>query len=73
MFSTEEFKAKAKDFVFVHIDTDHQKDVAKKFGVSGIPDLRFLTNDGTEVHKVVGYKGMAVLGDFDIAKQKAGR
>lgn len=73
MFPTEEFKAKAKDFVFVHIDTDHQKDLAKRFGVGGIPDLRFLTNDGTEVHKVVGFKGMALLADFDIAKAKAGR
>jgi len=73
VFPTAEFKAKAKDFVFVHIDTDNQKDLAARFGVGGIPDLRFLTNDGTEVHKVVGFKGMALLGDFDIAKSKAGR
>ena len=73
MFPTEEFKAKAKDFVFVHIDTDKQPAVAARFGVGGIPDLRFLTNDGTEVHKVVGFIGMRLLGEFDVAKGKAGR
>lgn len=73
MFSTEEFKAKAKDFVFVHIDVDKQPAVKQRFGVGPIPDLRFLTNDGTEVHKVIGFKGMAVLADFDVAKGKAGR
>ncbi|MDQ2985851.1 MAG: thioredoxin family protein [Armatimonadota bacterium] len=73
MFSTEEFKAKAKDFVFVHIDTDKQKAVAQRFGIGGIPDLRFLTNDGTEVHKVVGFIGMALLAEFDVAKAKGGR
>jgi thiol-disulfide isomerase/thioredoxin len=73
VFPTAEFKAKAKDFVFVHIDVDNQKPVAQRFSVGPIPDLRFLKNDGTEVHKVVGFKGMALLGDFDIAKSKAGR
>ena len=73
MFPTEEFKAKAKDFVFVHIDTDKQPSVSARFGVGGIPDLRFLTSDGTEVHKVVGFIGMRLLGEFDVAKAKGGR
>jgi len=70
VFSTDEFKAQGKYFVFVHIDTDTNQALAEKFGIGGIPDLRWLKNDGTEVHKVVGYKGMAILGDFDIAREK---
>lgn len=73
VFPTAEFKAKAKDFVFIKIDIDHQKSVAARYGVSAIPDLRFLDADGNEVHRTIGYKGMALLGDFDVAKANAGR
>jgi thioredoxin-like negative regulator of GroEL len=69
VFPTDEFKAQSKSFVFVHIDVDSNKAVASRFGVGGIPDLRFLKNDGTEVHKVVGYKGMALMQDFEKAKE----
>ena len=73
MFPTEEFKAKAKDCVFVHIETEKQPAVAARFGVGGIPDLRYLTNDGKEVNKLGGFIGMRLLGEFDVAKGKAGR
>ncbi|MBV6503971.1 MAG: hypothetical protein AKCLJLPJ_02066 [Fimbriimonadales bacterium] len=69
MFPTPEFQAYSKYYVFVHIDTDSQPGLAQQFGVSGIPDLRFLKNDGTEVHKVVGYKGMALLQDMEYARK----
>jgi len=69
VFPTDEFKAQAKHYVFVHIDVDEQKSVAQQYGVGGIPDLRFLKNDGTEVGKVVGYKGMALIEDMDKAAQ----
>ena len=67
VFPIDEFKAQSKHFVFCHIDTDEQKSVASSFNVGGIPDLRFLKADGTEVHKVVGYEGMALLNDMDKA------
>lgn len=67
VFPTDEFIAQSKHFVFCHIDVDEQKSVAQAFGTGGIPDLRFLKADGTEVHKVVGYKGMALLDDMDKA------
>jgi thiol-disulfide isomerase/thioredoxin len=73
VFPTAEFQAKAKDFVFISIDIDEQKSVAQKYGISAIPDLRFLDADGNQIHKTVGYKGMALLGDFDVAKSNAGR
>lgn len=60
VYSTAEFKEMGKYFVFCQIDTDEQKGLASEFGVSGIPDIRFLEADGrTEVHKVVGYKPKA--------------
>jgi outer membrane lipoprotein-sorting protein len=68
VFPTAEFKAYGKYFVFVDIDTDDQASLARQYGVSGIPDLRFLKSDGTEVHKVVGFKGMALLQDLEKAK-----
>lgn len=68
VFPTAEFKAMARYFVFVDIDTDEQSGLARQYGVSGIPDLRFLRSDGTEVHKVVGYKGMALLQDMESAR-----
>ena len=73
VFPTPEFLAKGKDFVFISIDIDQQKSVAQKYGISAIPDLRFLDADGNQIHKTIGYKGMALLGDFDIAKANAGR
>ena len=73
VFPTPEFLAKAKDFVFISIDIDQQPAVAQRFGISAIPDLRFLDADGNQIHKTIGYKGMALLADFDTAKSNAGR
>jgi thiol-disulfide isomerase/thioredoxin len=67
IFPTPEFMEIAKKYVLVDIDTDEQEALARKYGVSGIPDLRFLKPDGTQVHKVVGYKGMALLDDMRAA------
>jgi len=44
-------------FVFLKIDTDAQPEVAKHFGVAGIPDFRILRADGTEVSRSLGLKG----------------
>jgi len=68
VFTTAEFKAYGKYFVFVDIDTDEQPALAQQFGASAIPDLHFLKSDGTEVHRVIGYKGMALLQDLEKAK-----
>lgn len=73
VYPTKEFRAQAKYYVFVEIDTDHNKADASKFGVGGIPDIRFLTKDGEEVHKVVGFKGMAILEDMNRARSMANR
>ncbi|MCH8274385.1 MAG: thioredoxin family protein [Armatimonadetes bacterium] len=74
MNPSEQFIDQAQYFVFVHIDTDHQPGVARRFGVGGIPDIRFLTKDGTEVHKFVGYKPVAgVIAEMNKARKMAGQ
>ncbi|HMS54336.1 MAG TPA: thioredoxin domain-containing protein [Fimbriimonadaceae bacterium] len=74
VFGTEEFKEMGKYFVFVDIDTDHNPGIAKQFNVSGIPDIRFLTADGKEIHKVVGYGGKAsFLAEMNKAKSAGGK
>ncbi len=42
--------------VLLKIDTDENPGIAKHFGVSGLPDLRFLDPDGIEVKKLRGFQ-----------------
>lgn len=42
--------------VLLKIDTDENPEIAKHFGVSGLPDIRFLDSDGTEVKKLRGFQ-----------------
>lgn len=42
--------------VLLKIDTDENPEIAKYFGVSGLPDIRFLDPDGTEVKKLRGFQ-----------------
>lgn len=73
VFTTAEFKARGKYFVFCAIDTDQQPALAQQFGANAIPDIRFLKADGTEVHKVVGYGGKAAfLAEMDKARAAGG-
>lgn len=45
-----------KQFVLVKVDTDEHPDLAKHFGVVGLPDLRFLKSDGTEVKRLTDFQ-----------------
>jgi thiol:disulfide interchange protein len=55
VFPTKEFKAAAKDFILVEIDTDDQPRVARAYAISGIPDIRLLTPEGKQLDKIVGF------------------
>ncbi len=44
------------DCVLLKIDTDENPEIAKHFGVSGLPDIRLLDPDGTEVKKLRGFQ-----------------
>lgn len=73
VFPTKEFQAQAKYFVFVHIDVDEQPGVAQRFGVNAIPDMRFLTKEGKEVHRVIGYRPLGeLLQEMERARSMAG-
>jgi thiol:disulfide interchange protein DsbD len=47
--------------VLVKIDTDRYPELARRFGVSGLPDIRFLGSDGYEKKKLVDYQGPEAL------------
>jgi thiol:disulfide interchange protein DsbD len=48
-----------KECIVVKIDTDHYPEVARKFGVEGLPDIRFLADDGSEKQKLLDYQDAA--------------
>jgi len=50
-----------KEFVLVKVDTDEHPDLAKHFGVVGLPDLRFLKSDGTEVKRLTDFQDAALF------------
>jgi len=73
VFSTPEFKALSKYFVWCSIDVDVQQDVAKQYNVTAMPDIRFLTATGQQVHSVLGYEPKdKFLGEMDQARSKGG-
>jgi len=42
--------------ILLKIDTDEHPEIAKHFNVSGLPDIRFLTPDGEEIKKFLGFQ-----------------
>ncbi len=64
VFGTPEFKKLSKYFVFLQIDVDAQKDVAKQYGITAMPTQMVLDANGDVVGKTVGYGGAAAFFDF---------
>jgi thiol:disulfide interchange protein DsbD len=48
-----------KKCIVVKIDTDRYPEVARTFGVEGLPDVRFLATDGSERKKLLDYQDAA--------------
>ena len=42
--------------VFVRVDVDEQEELAKRLGVVGLPDVRFVSPDGRVIHKLRGFQ-----------------
>lgn len=55
-FQDREVVLELQHFVFLKLDTDAHAEVSKHFGVAGIPDVRILRADGTEVARFLGFK-----------------
>lgn len=53
------------------VNTDHNKDLQRKYGANALPTIVFLNSDGQVIHKFVGYKSYdAVMREVEIAKSK---
>ncbi len=48
-----------EECVFVKVDTDEHPQLAKRFGVVGLPDIRFLSPNGNEVRRFLDFQGPA--------------
>jgi thiol-disulfide isomerase/thioredoxin len=71
VFQSAKFKESAGDFVLVKIDVDEQPAIAKKYGVTAMPTVKFLNADGAVVHEFVGYVGPdQVFGELGKARSK---
>lgn len=60
-------KKLAEEFICVKLDGDKERDLVRKYNISGYPTIIFLNPDGTVVKQVVGYEGPA-----DFAKTMKG-
>ena len=66
VFNTAEFEAAARKFVLVDIDIDENTDLAKRFKIDPIPDIRFLNAQGSQIAEpVVGYAGLDLVGAME--------
>lgn len=52
-----------KKTVFVRIDTDKDPELSEKFGVVGLPDVRFFDRDGKFVSKSIGFITVEAFSD----------
>lgn len=56
VFPDPQMATRLKKVVFVRIDTDKEPDLSQKFGVAGLPDIRFATSDGKITRKLLGFQ-----------------
>lgn len=58
----------------MHINAEKQPAVAKRYGVSGYPTIKFLNDGGDEVHTSVGFRPVGpFIQEMDTARKNAGR
>lgn len=73
VFQSAKFKETCGDFILVKIDIDEQPALAQKYGVSSIPNVKFLKADGSVAHEFLGYASPEqVYGELDKARSKKG-
>jgi thioredoxin-like negative regulator of GroEL len=73
VFPREEFKQMGKYFVFMKVDADQNPALMRRFGVSAMPTIKFLKNDGSVVHEFLGFRPLdQFLAEMNKAKAAAG-
>src|SRR5262245_20076364 len=60
-YPAKEVQDMARSFVVVRIDVDQNKELATKYGVKSLTDIRLLDPDGKELDKLVGFTSAAKL------------
>src|SRR5262245_10269655 len=50
-----------KRFVCARVSVDDRKDLAARYGVTPLPDIRFLDTDGRELHRLLGFQSAVKL------------
>ena len=60
-YKDERVIAALDDFVFVKVDTDEHPEVAQRFGVEGLPDIRIFEVDGTERARFLDFQSADAL------------
>jgi len=55
-FADAEVAKQLEQVVFVKVDTDEHPELAKHFGVTGLPDIRFLKSDGSELRRLTDFQ-----------------
>src|SRR5262245_31846046 len=60
-YPAKEVQEMARSFVVVRIEVDQNKELAKKYGVKSLTDIRLLDPDGKELDKLVGFTSAAKL------------
>lgn len=61
VFNSPEFKDAAKDLVLVYVDIDKRKDIADRYGVNPIPDVRIQSPSGNALTHSIGYKDLTEM------------
>jgi thioredoxin 1 len=62
-FADPEVAKLLKQVVFLKVDTDEHPDLAKHFSIEGLPDIRFLDSDGTEVRRLTDFQDAALFSE----------
>jgi thiol:disulfide interchange protein len=55
-YSHEDVIAKAGEFVSLKLDADANREIVTEYRIGGLPTILFITANGEEIHRVVGYK-----------------
>src|SRR5262245_65055138 len=60
-YPAKEVQEIANSYVVVRIEVDQNKELAQKYGVKSLTDIRLLDPDGKELDKLVGFTSAAKL------------